>query len=145
MRDMHVTAALACFHARQKDGDLEVRHVFESLNVKRFPVRLPAFFVVSRVVWGPGEPGGTALAFDLLDGQGRPLMEPIRLRQRVDAPAPDRMAVQCAVFNVPPLVAEGPGLWHGVVRVDDREVSQVPILVHERVPGEVAQRIPSYC
>ena len=64
-------------------------------------------------------------------------MEPIRVRQRVESPGPDRLAVQCALFNVPPLVAEEPGLWQGVVSVDGREVSRVPILIHERAPGDV--------
>ena len=140
---MYVLAALACFHARAKDGDLEISSVFESLGVKRFPAKLPAFTVVSRVAWGLGEPGGLVLGFDLLDGHGRPLMEPIPVRQRVESPGPDRLAAQCALFNVPPLVADGPGLWQGIVSVDGREVSRVPILVHERAPGDVAQKIPA--
>jgi hypothetical protein len=140
---MYVLAALACFHARAKDGDLEVRTVFESLGVKRFPATLPAFTVVSRVAWGPGEVAGGVLGFDLLDGRGRPLMEPIRVSQRVEPTGPDRLAVQCALFNVPQLVAEEPGLWQGIVSVDEREVSRVPVLIHERVPGDVAQKIPT--
>jgi hypothetical protein len=40
-------AALACFHARAQNGDLEVRTVFESLGVKRLPAKLPPFTVVS--------------------------------------------------------------------------------------------------
>jgi hypothetical protein len=36
-----------------------------------------------------------------LDAHERPLMEPIRVGQRVESPAPDRLAVQCALFNVP--------------------------------------------
>jgi hypothetical protein len=83
------------------------------------------------------------LGFDLLDGQGRPLMGPIRVAQRVEPPGPDRLAVQCALFNVPPLVAEEPGLWHGIVRIDGRGVSRVPILVHERAPGDEGENIPA--
>jgi hypothetical protein len=120
---------------------LEVRSVFEWLGVKRFPVRLPTFNVVSRVAWALGEPGGLVLGFDLLDGLGRPLMEPIRVRQRVEPAGPDRLAVQCALFNVPQLVAEEPGLWEGIVNVDGREVSRVPILIHERVPGDIGQNL----
>ena len=70
-------------------------------------------------------------------------MEPIRVAQRVESPGPDRLAVQCALFNVPPLVAEEPGLWQGIVSVDGREVSRVPVLIHERAPGDVAQKIPT--
>jgi hypothetical protein len=99
--------------------------VFESLGVKQFPAKLPAFTVVSRVAWGPGEVGGDVLGFDLLDGRGRPLMEPIRVRQRVEPAGPDRLAVQCALFHVPQLVAEEAGLWQGIVSVDGREVSRV--------------------
>ena len=128
--------------SRSDNGDLEVRTVFESLGVKRFPVKIPAFTVVSRVAWGPGEVAGSALGFDLLDRRGRPLMEPIRVRQRVEPAGPDRLAVQCALFNVPQLVAGEPGLWQGIVSVDGREVSRVPILMHERA-AEVAQKIPA--
>src|SRR5687767_11483847 len=96
---MYVLAALACFHARAQDGDLEVRTVFESLGVKRFPAQIPAFTVVSRVAWGPGEVGGGVLGFDLLDGRGRPLMEPIRVRQRVEPAGPDRLAVLEADYS----------------------------------------------
>jgi hypothetical protein len=50
--------------------------------------------------------------------------------------------VQCALFNVPRLIAEEPGLWHGIVSVDDQEVSRVPMLIHERAPGDVGQKLP---
>ena len=67
---MYVLAALACLHARAEDGDLEVRNVFESLGVKRFPAKLPAF--TSSAAWrgGWGSPGGSSSGSTCWTGGG---------------------------------------------------------------------------
>ena len=129
-------AVLADYASITQEGKLNILGIFDEINTRELPARLPIFYVVVSYRTTASEFGKTKVVeVALQDADGN---VSVRIQQSVEIPRPARPGMRGTVNQVHGLAMlpwPRTGQYEFSISVDGHPIGQIPIVVNEPTGG----------
>lgn len=126
---MNTQIAVLCDAATDYSGKLNLLGTFDTLVVRQLPAMHPQCSLALRLLFDRGEEGQHHLKLNLVDADGRPIMQPIEIRFEVTIPADALQLSRNFVVNIQQLKFAQVGHYAVAVLVDGQLIASIPLLV----------------
>lgn len=129
---MEIQVAVLCDAATDYAGKLCVLGAFDTIVAPQFPVMHPQCAMALRMLFRKEEEGAHRLKIDFINEDGAAVASPVEGGFEVKLPVQFFFATRNLVLNLQQLQFAKAGQYAVEVRVDDRPVASIPLLVLSR-------------
>ena len=129
---MIIQVAVLCDAATDENGKMFILGAFDTIYTPHLPAIHPQCTVALRVTFQAEDEGTRKLSFHFINADGQAILKPIDIPP-VDVTLPDdaHFLTRNFILNINNLQFKEPGLYSVDVRLDDKVVVSVPLLVRQ--------------
>lgn len=131
---MQVEIFTLCDYARVYGNQLSLMGTIDALFVPSFPMRHLGFSIACKVNFLSSEAGEHTIRIDLIDQDGRPILNPQVKTVEVVPNSELRQSSFVISVRVPPLEFHSPSTYSARLTVDRNEVADLPLFIVQRQP-----------
>jgi hypothetical protein len=129
---MNIQVAVLCDAATDDNGKLNLLGAFDTIYAPQMPAFHPQCAVALRVTFQPGDEGTRRLSLNIINADGRSILQVSNLPSvAVALPDDAHFLTRNFIVNIQQLKFDEPGLYSVDVRLDDETVASVPLLVRQ--------------
>lgn len=129
---MEILTAVLCDSAEDYNGKLCILGTFDSIYVRRLPIRHPQCCIALRILFEEGDVGAHRFSFRMIDADGKSIfpIEEIKAEVRIKMiPENTYFLTKNLILNLSNLEVKHTGQYSLDVRINDEMVRRIPFQV----------------